>query len=123
MSKDDKDLELLNSSSTTGAIWTDEDSKNVLKEIKFDSWDANGSPITVTSNVQQSEGDAFTVHSALVSGGLLGDLPLPGGLGAEDMITVTQDDIKNLDASSNGTKQLDLFDTVDFDETKYLKED
>ena len=110
MSKDDKEKELLNSSSTVGSIWTDEDSKKVLQEINFDSWDANGSPVTVTvGDIQHTEGDErdiWTVHNDVVT----------GGLGADDVITVTTADI---DAGSNGTKQLDLFDDY-LDEGKYV---
>ena len=93
MSKDDNELELLSSTSTVTT-------KKPLQEINFDSWDANGSPITVNANVQPQEGEPWTVHNDIVT----------GGLGADDVITVTLDDVKNMDAGSNGTKQLDLFD-------------
>ena len=98
------------------SIWTDEDSLKVLKEIEFENLTVDGldvssaAPITVNADVQLQDGDAWTVHNDIVT----------GGLGPNDVITVTLDDI---DAGSNGTKQLDLFDTVDFDETKFLKED
>ena len=113
MSKDDKELELLNSNSDKPKeinLWTEEDSKKVLQEINFDSWDANGSPVTVTvDNVQQVEGDErdiWTVHNDVVT----------GGLGADDVITINTADI---DAGSNGTKQLDLFDDY-LDESAYV---
>jgi|TARA_R110002050_G_scaffold136807_1_gene260076 hypothetical protein len=94
MSTDEKKLELLNSTLTTSTIDTE------LKEIKFDDWD-NSELITVTADVQLQDGDAFTVHNDIVT----------GGLGQQDVITVTLDDLDldNIDTSSNGIKQMDLF--------------
>ena len=99
MSKDDKELELL---SSTSIVTT----KKPLQEINFDSWDANGSPITVNANVQPLEGDVWTIHNSIVT----------GGLGADDVITVNTADIEQ---GSNGTKQLDLFEDY-LDESKYV---
>jgi hypothetical protein len=102
MSKDDKELELLSSSSTDNTIWTDEDSKKVLKEIKFDSWDANGSPITInTTDYLSPHGtDTITVNTAeldlkvngLKQGDLFNGWPEDG---EPQVITVTLDDIKD----------------------------
>ena len=86
------------------SIWTDEDSLKVLKEIKFDNIEAKGleissaAPVTVTVDVQQPEVDAWTVHNELVSGAIT------GGLGADDIITVTLDDLED----SEDDKQLEL---------------
>ena len=90
------------------SIWTDEDSLKVLKEIEFENLTVNGlevssaAPITVNADVQLQDGDAWTVHNDIVT----------GGLGPNDVITVTLDDI---DAGSNGIKQLDLFKSKEED--------
>ena len=102
MSKDDKKLDLLTSSSTVTSIWTDDDSKKVLQEISFDSWDANGSPITInTTDYLSPHGtDTITVNTAdidsasngLKQGDLFNGWPEDG---EPQIITVTLDDIKD----------------------------
>ena len=73
------------------SIWTDEDSLKVLKEIEFENITVDGlevssaTPITVTADVQLPDGDAWTVHNDIVT----------GGLGPNDVITVTLDDLKD----------------------------
>ena len=90
------------------SIWTDEDSLKVLKEIEFENLTIDGldvssaAPITVNADVQLQDGDVWTVHNDIVT----------GGLGPNDVITVTLDDI---DAGSNGIKQLDLFKSKEED--------
>lgn len=100
------------------SIWSDEDldlaanSAKVLKEIKLDNLDslttttldATDGPLSVhntdvitVAGTPIPEWDAFTVHNDIVTGTL-----------SEDAITVTADDL-DLDTSSNGIKQMDLF--------------
>ena len=86
MSKDDKKLDLLTSSSTVTSIWTDDDSKKVLQEISFDSWDANGSPITINTT------DIDSASNGLKQGDLFNGWPEDG---EPQVITVTLDDIKD----------------------------
>jgi hypothetical protein len=89
------------------SVWTDEDSVKVLKEIEFENLTVNGldvssaAPITVNADVQLQDGDAWTIHNDI----------LTGGLGANDVITVTLDDLDldTIDTSSSGIKQMDLF--------------
>ena len=97
MSKDDKELELLSSTSTVTT-------KKPLQEINFDSWDANGSPITInTTDYLSPHGtDTITVNTAdldlkvngLKQGDLFNGWPEDG---EPDITTVTLDDIKTED--------------------------
>jgi len=126
MSKDEKDT-------ITNNIWTEEDTKKVLQEINFDSWDANGSPVTVSATISPYETDTITVTT---HGGQSVEVPLDGLTINDELVSgsftnphsdyttapITVNTAE-LDQGANGTKQLDLFDTVDFDETKFLKED
>ncbi len=84
----------------------DKKTPDVLKEIKFDNLKTTTDTITVTADVQPLEGDVWTIHNSIVT----------GGLGADDVITVNTAD---LEQGSNGTKQLDLFEDY-LDESKYV---
>tara|TARA_B100000287_G_scaffold168635_2_gene159132 strand:+ start:3928 stop:4215 length:288 start_codon:yes stop_codon:yes gene_type:complete len=84
----------------------DKKTPDVLKEIKFDNLETTTDTITVTADVQPLEGDVWTIHNSIVT----------GGLGADDVITVNTAD---LEQGSNGTKQLDLFEDY-LDESKYV---
>ena len=84
----------------------DKKTPDVLKEIKFDNLETTTDTITVNADVQPLEGDVWTIHNSIVT----------GGLGADDVITVNTAD---LEQGSNGTKQLDLFEDY-LDESKYV---
>tara|TARA_B100001996_G_scaffold375067_1_gene354535 strand:+ start:336 stop:650 length:315 start_codon:yes stop_codon:yes gene_type:complete len=72
--------------------------KEVLQEINFDSWDANGSPVTVTVDSLPLNRHATTLTTS------------PVGPYELDVITVSNEDITvTLDENSNGIKQGDLF--------------
>jgi len=89
MSKDDKKI-------TETVILSKEDSAKVLQEINFDSWDANGSPITVNTDSLISTHGMDTITIDAGSNGIKqGDLFL--GWETGDVVTVTLDDIKTED--------------------------
>ena len=82
----------------------EKDSKKVLQEISFDSWDANGSPITInTTDYLSPHGtDTITVNTADIEAGSNGTIQ--GDLfngwpadGEPQIVTVTLDDIKTED--------------------------
>jgi len=97
MSKDDKKLTETVTLDISDSIWTKEDSAKVLQEINFDSWDANGSPITVTTDSPISTHGMDTITIDASSNGIKqGDLFL-GWPEGDDVVTVTLDDIKTED--------------------------
>ena len=111
MSKDEKEMELLSSISTGNFtkdeinLWTEQDSKKVLQEVKFDNWNNDFNSVdTVTINTSEYLSphgtDTITVNTADIEAGSNGTFQ--GDLfngwpedGEPQIVTVTLDDIKD----------------------------
>lgn len=100
MSKDDKGKLFTDEIN----LWTTEDSKKVLQEVKFDNWNNDFNSVdTVTINTSEYLSphgtDTITVNTADIDAGSNGTFQgdLFNGWPEDTIVTVTLDDIKTED--------------------------